>query len=83
MSDKKQLEYLLMESVGMGRTEAAYTADHLLANGVEIKKCGWWELHNDGSGTCSECHFTQKCVWDYDNHQEYCGVCGAKMDLED
>jgi hypothetical protein len=43
---------------------------------------GRWKLRDDGSGTCSECRFTQKYVWDYDNWQNYCGVCGAKMDLE-
>lgn len=32
---------------------------------------GEWELHKDGSGTCSECHFTQKNVWDYDNWQNF------------
>ena len=50
---------------------------------AEPIKHGRWELRNDGSGTCSECHFTQKNVWDYDSHQNYCGVCGAKMDLEE
>ena len=40
---------------------------------------GEWELHKDGSGTCSECHFTQKNVWDYDNWQSFCGHCGARM----
>lgn len=39
-----------------------------------------WEMHPDGSGTCCNCHFTQKNVWDYDNWQNYCGHCGAKMD---
>ena len=38
-----------------------------------------WRLHKDGSGTCNKCHFTQKNVWDYDNWQRYCGVCGAEM----
>lgn len=42
-----------------------------------------WKLHNDGRGTCSHCNFTQANVYDYDNYQRYCGVCGAKMDLED
>ena len=42
-----------------------------------------WTFNADGSGTCGNCHFTQRGVWDYDNHQNYCGVCGAKMDLED
>lgn len=41
-----------------------------------------WELHKDGSGTCRQCGVTQKNVWDYDNWQNYCGHCGAKMDLE-
>lgn len=41
---------------------------------------GKWKLNKDGSGTCNKCGFTQKNVWDYDNHQNYCGVCGAKMD---
>ena len=39
-----------------------------------------WKLNNDGSGTCSNCHFTQPTVWDMDNWQSYCGVCGARMD---
>lgn len=42
---------------------------------------GKWELNKDGSGTCDQCHFTQKNVWDYDNYQQYCGVCGAKMSI--
>lgn len=41
-----------------------------------------WTLHRDGSGTCNHCHRTQKGVWDYDNHQNYCGCCGAKMNTE-
>lgn len=30
--------------------------------------------------TCDQCGFTQKNVWDYDNYQNYCGHCGAKME---
>lgn len=41
-----------------------------------------WKLHKDGSGTCKQCGTTQKNVWDYDNWQNFCGHCGAKMDLE-
>ena len=41
---------------------------------------GEWRLHPDGSGTCNQCGRTQKAVWDFDNAQEYCGKCGAKMD---
>ena len=57
-----------------------YVADHLLSSGVGQVRHGEWELHKDGSGTCSECHFTQKNVWDFDNWQNFCGHCGAKMD---
>lgn len=39
-----------------------------------------WVLHDDGSGTCIRCRTQQFCVWDYDNWQNYCGHCGAKMD---
>lgn len=39
-----------------------------------------WKLHSDGRGTCSHCNFIQTNVWDADNAQRYCGVCGAKMD---
>ena len=46
---------------------------------VEVKH-GTWTLHKNGSGTCDQCHFTQKGVWDYDNWQRYCGCCGARMD---
>lgn len=42
-----------------------------------------WILNNYGSGTCGRCHKTQKGVWDYDHYQNYCGCCGAKMDLEE
>ena len=49
------------------------------ADVVEVKH-GTWKLHKDGSGTCDQCHFTQRGMWDYDNWQRYCGVCGANMD---
>lgn len=47
---------------------------------AETVKHGRWILHDNGSGTCDQCRFTQKNVWDDDNQQNYCGVCGAKMD---
>lgn len=49
------------------------------ADVAEVKHSEWI-LHNDGSGTCKRCGFTQKNVWDYDNWQNFCGHCGAKMD---
>lgn len=54
----------------------------LAAEVAEVKH-GTWKLHKDGSGTCDQCRFTQKNVWDYDNSQNYCGHCGAKMDGKD
>lgn len=41
-----------------------------------------WELHKDGSGTCDYCRTTSRAVYDDDNWQDYCGHCGAIMDLE-
>lgn len=48
---------------------------------VEVRH-GTWTLNKDGSGTCDQCGMTQKGVWDYDNWQNYCGCCGARMDGE-
>lgn len=44
---------------------------------------GTWTLHVDGSATCSECNTTQKGIWDADNYQNFCGHCGAKMNVGD
>jgi hypothetical protein len=56
---------------------------------VKLYDAGWrrqieaeWTLHYDGSGTCSNCHFTQRGVYDQDSYQRYCGCCGAKMKLK-
>lgn len=50
-----------------------------LSADVEEVKRSEWILHNDGSGTCKRCGFTQKNVWDMDNWQNFCGHCGADM----
>ena len=54
--------------------------DELPTADVAEVKHGEWRLRPDGSGTCNQCGRTQKAVWDFDNAQEYCGKCGAKMD---
>ena len=46
----------------------------------ELRPMSAWKLNKDGSGTCKRCHCTQMAVWDYDNWQNYCGHCGAKME---
>lgn len=51
------------------------------ADVVEVRH-GTWTFNKDGSGTCNQCGTTQKNVWDYDNWQNYCGHCGARMDGE-
>ena len=61
------------------RCQEKLIADHLVSKGYRKQSEGVWKFNRDGSGTCSECHFTQRGVWDYDNHQNFCGVCGAKM----
>lgn len=43
---------------------------------------GKWTLHDDGSGTCSECGIRQMLVWDDDGWMNYCGNCGALMEGE-
>lgn len=40
---------------------------------------GKWTLHDDGSGTCSECGIRQMLVWNDDSWMNYCGNCGADM----
>lgn len=45
------------------------------------QKHGGWKLHKNGSGTCDRCGGSAKNIWDYDGWQNYCGRCGAKMDL--
>ena len=54
-------------------------ADAPAADVVEVKH-GTWKLHSNGSGTCDQCHFTQRAVYDQDSWQRFCGVCGARMD---
>ena len=46
---------------------------------LQRRKRGKWILHKDGSATCSECHYWQNSIWDLDNQQNFCGVCGADM----
>ena len=54
--------------------------DKILAADVTEVKHGTWKLHLNGSGTCDQCHFTQRGVWDQDSWQRFCGCCGARME---
>lgn len=62
-------------------TMAFVAAEGLYNEGFEKHPTAKWTLNRDGSGTCSNCHFTQRSVWDCDNFQHYCGCCGAKMEV--
>ena len=80
MTDKEKLAKIVYNnSPRLVYEEANNLACRLIANGVTVQKHGRWILHDNGSGTCDQCRFTQKNVWDYDNWQNYCGVCGADM----
>ena len=59
-------------------TEQAYKNGYEQGKKDAVKH-GKWKLHKNGSGTCDQCNFTQKDVWDMDRWQRYCGVCGAIM----
>ena len=66
----------------MGLTEHSFLErmeEMGFTNSSYMPKKGKWRLHKDGSGTCSECGFTQKYVWDMDGWQNFCGHCGADM----
>lgn len=80
MTDREALIYLCDTNNGyIDEWPAEDFADYLIANNVIIQKQGSWILHDDGDGTCDQCHFRQKHIWDVDNSQNFCGVCGAKM----
>lgn len=71
--------YKLVEPSGVERIHCSQIDRLPRADVVEVRH-GTWKLHSNGSGTCDQCHFTQRGVWDYDNWQRFCGCCGAKMD---
>jgi hypothetical protein len=67
----------------IGERDAIRIATSLIEANYVKQREGKWKLGSYGFGTCSECNFTQASIWDYDNYQNYCGHCGAKMSLED
>lgn len=81
MSENKQIEELTAMIYTHLRSDATSRALAVLLykEGLRKQSEGKWKFHKDGSGTCSECHITQKNIWDYDNWQNFCGHCGAKM----
>lgn len=45
---------------------------------VPVRHGHWMNLKN-GNATCSECGRTFRDVYDFDNADDYCRHCGAKM----
>ena len=67
-----------------------YPSCDVRSHALRVYDDGWrkqieaeWTLNRDGSGTCSNCHFTQRGVYDQDSYQRYCGCCGTKMKLKE
>ena len=78
-SGYSKLAWKIWQQVKLPMAECEKIDRLVREQGYRKQSDGKWQFHRDGSGTCSECHFTQRRVWDYDNHQRFCGVCGAKM----
>ena len=83
---KKCFHYKACKEVAShsGYSDISYTESQCkhftpTADVAEVKR-GEWKFNRDGSGTCDQCGITQKNVWDFDNYQNHCGHCGARMD---
>ena len=94
MRDKEYIERgALIEMLNSKSDMAMGTPKAVFANAAKMVELmpaadmvevvhGTWTLNKDGSGTCNQCGTTQKNVWDYNDWQNYCGCCGARMDGE-
>ena len=71
---------ILWRGIQLGTNWGRNTVIDAPAADVVKVKHGTWKLHSNGSGTCDQCHFTQRAVYDQDSWQRFCGVCGARMD---
>ena len=71
---------IINETLERNKQEELAKLEELKAK-YEEPKVAKWTLHNDGSGTCSHCHFTQKAVYDQDNFNRFCSVCGYEMSI--
>ena len=62
-----------------GQYEKGYADGIAAAEKARPVVRGKWRLNKDGSGTCKQCGWTAKDVWDEDGWQNFCGQCGADM----
>lgn len=63
MDVRKKLVEILADA-GMGKTERNFLADQLIANGVTVQECAYWQYIEDD-------------IDESNNIQAYCSVCGA------
>ena len=85
MTKEEIFNYLWDEVEGYDLTwtsDCEKLAEKMYNDGWHKQTEAEWTLNRDGSGTCSNCHFTQRGVYDQDSYQRYCGCCGAKMKLK-
>lgn len=76
MNDREKLIELIDSARYWGSNTSAEIADHLIANGVDIRKQGKW-IRQDETYTRFQC---SRCL--SENHHgygNYCPNCGAKM----
>lgn len=81
INNYSKLAWDLWHHAKISMAQAEIIESRLFLLGYSKQREGKWKLHDDGSGTCDQCNFRQKNVWDYDNWQNYCGCCGAKMSI--
>lgn len=83
MTERDKLINLMKEiPTGNGGTyDISFFADHLIANGVTVRKTGRWIIHSNGRGKhatnwaeCSECRVCGSPQW------KVCPVCDTKME---
>lgn len=79
LPQKKERGFLLDDYFNAGWNACLNIIESIPDADVRPVVYGEWKLNNDGSGTCSVCHFTQSSVWDDDGWQNFCGHCGADM----
>ena len=79
-----------LRSKGDDRLDYSFedVADHLIANGVTVQKCGYWVSLTDCANAgvyCSVCHkkvYKEDYAWCNRKNKlrsDYCPHCGAKM----
>lgn len=78
MTDRERLIELIRQARKLTHNancdleRAGIFADHLLANGVIVRKQGEWQDNHNGTFTCSVCGGKS-------SKMKYCGNCGAKL----